>query len=190
MLLIFAPDIRVGHKCLLNLHRAVLPRSIAPRFIAKLAYRQNSRLFRFPPLQIPRYTAKLSYRHPPQLFRHKSRKTNSNSPVSTAHTIFWQLCIDLQSWQMQNKSHVHFTGNCNALSLCKSNTPNPCKCNASSVCAFFYHCLYRAPSVYRPPFSRLSPKFSSVPISPVKNTPLYCQTQLPPFATGFQTQKS
>ena len=45
----------------------------------------------------------------------------------------------------------------------------------------------------RPPFyrqPRLSPKFSSVPISPVKNTPLYCQTQLPPSATGFQTQKS
>jgi hypothetical protein len=41
----------------------VLPRSIAPRFIAKLAYRQNSRLSRFPPLQIPRYTAKLSIRH-------------------------------------------------------------------------------------------------------------------------------
>ena len=34
----------------------------------------------------------------------------------------------------------------------------------------------------------LSPKFSSVPISPIKNTPLYCQTQLPPSATGFQTQ--
>ena len=41
----------------------VLPRSIAPRFIAKLAYRQNSRLSRFPPLKIHRYTAKLSYRH-------------------------------------------------------------------------------------------------------------------------------
>ena len=63
----------------------VLPRSIAPRFIAKLAYRQHSRLSRFPPLQIPRYTAKLSYRHPPQLFRHKSRKVNLNSPVSTVH---------------------------------------------------------------------------------------------------------
>ena len=60
----------------------VLPRSIAPRF---LAYRQNSHLSRFPPLKIPRYTAKLSYRHPPQVFRHKSRKTNLNSPVSTAH---------------------------------------------------------------------------------------------------------
>ena len=36
----------------------VLPRSIAPRFIAKPAYRQNSRLSRFPPLQIPRYTAR------------------------------------------------------------------------------------------------------------------------------------
>ena len=31
----------------------VLPRSIGPRFIANLAYRQNSRLSRFPPLKIP-----------------------------------------------------------------------------------------------------------------------------------------
>ena len=37
------------------------------------------------PLKILRYTAKLSYRHPPQVFRHKSRTTNLNSPVSTAH---------------------------------------------------------------------------------------------------------
>ena len=36
-------------------------------------------------LKIPCYTAKLSYRHPPQVFRHKNRKTNLNSPVSTAH---------------------------------------------------------------------------------------------------------
>jgi hypothetical protein len=53
--------------------------------------------------------------------------------------------------------------------------------------------VYSAPSVYRPRFYRqphLSPKFSSVPISPIKNTPLYCQNQLPPSATGFQTQKS
>ena len=63
----------------------VLPRSIAPRIITILAYRQNSRLSRFPPLKIPLYTAKLSYHHPPQVFRHKSRKTNLNSPVSTAH---------------------------------------------------------------------------------------------------------
>jgi hypothetical protein len=38
---------------------------------------------------------------------------------------------------------------------------------------------YSAPSVYRPPFyrqPRISPKFSSVPISPIKNTLLYCQT--------------
>ncbi len=70
---------------LTNLQTTVLPRSITPRFIANLAYRQNSRLSRFPPLKIPRYTAKLSYRHPPQVFRHKSRKTNLNSPVSTAH---------------------------------------------------------------------------------------------------------
>jgi hypothetical protein len=68
-----------------NLSYTVLPRSIAPHFIANLAYRQNSRLSRFPPLKIPRYTAKLSCRHPPQVFRHKSRKTNLNSPVSTAH---------------------------------------------------------------------------------------------------------
>jgi hypothetical protein len=40
----------------------VLPRSIAPCFIANLAYRQNSHLSRFPPLKIPCYTAKLSYR--------------------------------------------------------------------------------------------------------------------------------
>ena len=66
----------------------VLPRSIAPRFIANLAYLQNSRLSRFPPLKIPRYTAKLSYRHPPQVFRPKSRKTNLNSPVSIAHNYF------------------------------------------------------------------------------------------------------
>ena len=25
----------------------------------------------------------------------------------------------MQTWQMQNKSHVQFTGNCNALSPCK-----------------------------------------------------------------------
>ena len=48
--------------------------------------------------------------------------------------------------------------------------------------------LYSAPSVYRPPFYRLSPTFTSVPISAITNTPLYCQTQLPPSATAFQTQ--
>ena len=47
--------------------------------------------------------------------------------------------------------------------------------------------VYRLP-FYRQP--RLLTKFSSVPISPIKNTLLYCQTQLPPSATGFQTQKS
>ena len=57
----------------------------APSVYRPPFYRQNSRLSQFPPLKIPRYTAKLSYRHPPQLFRHKSRKTNLNSPVSTAH---------------------------------------------------------------------------------------------------------
>ena len=81
----------------------VLPRSIAPRFIDNLAYRQNSRLSRFPPLKIPRYTAKLSYRHPPQVFRHKSRKTNLNSPVSTAHNflltaVYWSVIMEYQDW--------------------------------------------------------------------------------------------
>ena len=67
-------------------------------------YRQNSRLSRFPPLKkIPRYTAKLSYRHPPQVFRHKSRKTNLNSPVSTAHNyfltaVYWSVIMECQDW--------------------------------------------------------------------------------------------
>ena len=77
--------------------------SIAPRFIANLAYPQNSRLSRFPPLNIPRYTAKLSYRHPPQVFRHKSRKTNLNSPISTAHNylltaVYWSVIMECQNW--------------------------------------------------------------------------------------------
>jgi hypothetical protein len=37
----------------------VLPRSIVPRFIANLVYRQNSRLSRFPPLKIPCYSDEL-----------------------------------------------------------------------------------------------------------------------------------
>jgi hypothetical protein len=78
----------------------VLPRSIAPRFIAN---RQNSHLSRFPPLNIPRYTAKLSYCHPPQVFRHKSHKTNLNSPVSTAHNylltpVYWSVIMECQNW--------------------------------------------------------------------------------------------
>ena len=88
----------------------MLPQSIAPRFIAKLAYRQNSRLSRFPPLQIPRYTAKLSYRHPPQLFRHKSRKTNLNSPVSTAHNylltaVYLSVIMECQDWSSIGHGH-------------------------------------------------------------------------------------
>jgi hypothetical protein len=84
-------------------NNTVLPQSIAPRFIANLAYRQNSRLSRFPPLKILRYTAKLSYRHPPQVFRHKSRKTNLNSPDSTAHNylltaVYWLVIIECQNW--------------------------------------------------------------------------------------------
>jgi hypothetical protein len=55
------------------------------------------------PLKIPRYTAKLSYRHPPQVFRHKSRKTNLNSPVSTAHNylltaVYWSVIMECQDW--------------------------------------------------------------------------------------------
>ena len=81
----------------------VLPRSIAPRFIANLTYCQNSRLSRFPPLKIPCYNAKLSYRHPPQVFRHKSRKTNLNSPASTAHNylltaVYWSVIMECQDW--------------------------------------------------------------------------------------------
>jgi hypothetical protein len=57
-------------------------------------YGQNSCLSRFPPSKIPCYIAKLSYCHPPQVFRHKSRKTNLNSPISTAHNylltaVYW-----------------------------------------------------------------------------------------------------
>ena len=78
----------------------VHPRSIAPRFIANLAYCQNSRLSRFPPLKIPCYTAKLSYRHPPQDFRHKSRKTNLNSPVSTAHNYIFDSCVLIGNYGM------------------------------------------------------------------------------------------
>ena len=49
------------------------------------------------------YTAKLSYRHPPQVFRHKSRKTNLNSPVSTAHNylltaVYWSVIMECQNW--------------------------------------------------------------------------------------------
>ena len=57
----------------------------APSVYRPPLYRQNSCLSRFSPSKIPRYTAKLSYCHPPQVFRHKSRKTNLNSPISTAH---------------------------------------------------------------------------------------------------------
>jgi hypothetical protein len=79
------------------------PSVYRPRFIANLAYRQNSRLSRVPPLKIPRFTAKLSYRHPPQVFRHKSRKTNLNSPVSTAHNylltaVYWSVILECQNW--------------------------------------------------------------------------------------------
>jgi hypothetical protein len=49
-----------------------------------------------------RYTAKLSYRHPPQVFRHKSRKTNLNSPDSTAHNylltvVYWSIILRIKS---------------------------------------------------------------------------------------------
>ena len=66
-------------------------------------YRQNSRRSWFPPLKIPCYTAKLSYRHPPQVFRHKSRKTNLNSPDSTAHNylltaVYWSVIMECKNW--------------------------------------------------------------------------------------------
>jgi hypothetical protein len=55
------------------------------------------------PIKNTRYTAKLSYRHPPQVFRHKSRKTNLNSPDSTAHNylltaVYWLVIIECQNW--------------------------------------------------------------------------------------------
>jgi hypothetical protein len=110
----------------------VLPRSIAPRFIANLAYHQNSRLSRFPLLKYP--------------------------------VILWQL-IKLQIL-IRIKSTNVITRKVNTGNYSNQNNWSPI------------------------PQSRLSPKFSSVPISSIKNTPLYCQTQLPPSATGFQTQKS
>jgi hypothetical protein len=45
-----------------------------------------------------------------------------------------------------------------------------------------------APPFYLQP--RLSPKFSSVPISPIKNTPLYCQTQIPPQVFRHKSRKT
>ena len=88
------------------LHGAVVVVMIwysAPSVYRPPFYRQNSRLSRFPQLQIPRYTAKLSYRHPPQLFRHKSRKANSNSLVSTTHNylltaVYWSVIMECQNW--------------------------------------------------------------------------------------------
>ena len=57
-------------------------------------------------------------------------------------------------------------------------------CYYSSVCFYAIQCsLSLSPPV-------LSPKFLSVPISPIKNTPLHCQTQLLPSTTCFQTHKS
>ena len=90
--------------CLVGYERIYSAPSVyRPRFIANLAYRQNSRLSRFPPLKIPCYTAKLSYRHPPQVFRHKTRKTNLNSPVSTAHNylltaVYSSVIMECQNW--------------------------------------------------------------------------------------------
>ena len=57
----------------------------------------------FPPFKIPRCTAKPSYCHPPQVFRHRNRKTNLNSPVSTAHNylltaVDWSVIMECQNW--------------------------------------------------------------------------------------------
>ena len=40
---------------------------------------------------------------PPQVFRHNSRKTNLNSPVSTAHNylltaVYWSVIMECQNW--------------------------------------------------------------------------------------------
>ena len=57
------------------------PSVYRPRFIANLAYRQNSRLSRFPPLycqtQLPPSATGFQ--------KHKCRKTNLDSPISIAH---------------------------------------------------------------------------------------------------------
>ena len=78
-----------------NNRHTVLPRSIAPRFIAKILVCPDFSHYKY------RYTAKLSYCHPPQVFRHKSRKTNLNSPVSTAHNylltaVYWSVIMECQ----------------------------------------------------------------------------------------------
>ena len=62
-------------------------------YSAPSVYRQNSRLSRFPPLQMPRYTTQLSYRH-------SFSDTNVIKPIQIPPlvlptTTFWQLCIDL-----------------------------------------------------------------------------------------------
>ena len=94
-----------------HLNKPILSKSnySAPSVYRPPFYRQPRLLPKFssvpisPPLKIPCYTAKLSYRHPPQVFRHKSRKTNLNSPVSTAHNylltaVYWSIIMECQNW--------------------------------------------------------------------------------------------
>jgi len=90
-------DRNISHECD-NIHvqcsLGLSPPVLSPKFSSVLI---------FPQLKIPRYTAKLSYRHPPQVFRHKSRKTNLNFPVSTAHNylltaVYWSVIMECQNW--------------------------------------------------------------------------------------------
>ena len=57
----------------------------------------------FPPLKIPCYTAKLSFCH---RFSDTSRKTNLNSPFSTAHNylltaMYWSVIMECQNWSSE-----------------------------------------------------------------------------------------
>jgi hypothetical protein len=50
----------------------------------------------------------------------------------------------MQTWQMQNKSHVHFTGNCNALSPCKVIPVKP-QIHANVVLIFIFYFFFFVP---------------------------------------------
>ena len=98
-----------NHTCLKKCSIGVTQYS-APSFYCTPFYRQPRLSPKFSsvpisPLKISCYTAKLSYRHPPQVFRHKSRKTNLNYPVSTAHNylltaVYWSVIMEFQNWSL------------------------------------------------------------------------------------------
>ena len=68
------------------------------RFIAKILVCPDFPHYKYPVILPNSATA---IRH--MLFRHKSRKTNSNSPVSTAHNylltaVYWSVIMECQNW--------------------------------------------------------------------------------------------